>query len=577
MDAKTKKFFSYYRPYKKIFFMDMLCATIASGVSLTIPMITRYVTNEVLYFPDNQLISTIAYVGSIMIALTILEFACNYYITYKGHMMGASMEADMRNELYQHYTKLSFSFYDNQKVGQLMTRLTNDLFSLTELYHHGPEDIIISSIKIIGAFILLLFVNVQLTICVFILIPIMLAFAIHYNRRMKKAFKANRQKIGDINARIEDSLSGIRVVKSFGNEKHEMHRFNKENNQWLATRRKTYLLMGRYQSGLNGFISLLSIVVVIGGSLMITKQVLNAGDLIAYLLYMSNLTEPIKKLVNFTETFQDGVTGYERFYELLSIAPDIKDETNARDLTDVRGDVSFKHVYFRYEETNEDVLTDINLDVKAGEYVALVGQSGAGKTTLCSLIPRFYDITSGDITIDQISIKDIKLQSLRDNIGIVQQDVYLFAGTIMENIAYGREDASEEEIIMAAKMANAHDFIEEMPDGYFTDIGSRGIKLSGGQKQRLSIARVFLKNPKLLIFDEATSALDNESEQVVQESLERLAQNRTTFVIAHRLSTIKNAQRIVVLGSNGIEETGTHEALLRAGGEYAKLYGLQFR
>jgi ATP-binding cassette subfamily B protein len=394
---------------------------------------------------------------------------------------------------------------------------------------------------------------------------------------MKKAFKANRKKIGDINARIEDSLSGIRVVKSFANEEQEMNRFQHENRLWIDTKRNSYHKMGRFHSGIGAFISMLSVVIILGAAYFISDKQMNAGDLIAYLLYISNLTDPIKRLINFTETFQDGISGFERFMELLEINPDIEDKHDAIELGNVEGNVRFEDVSFRYNEKSDYVLRHVDLDVRAGEYIALVGQSGAGKTTLCSLIPRFYEINEGDIKIDGISIKDIKQKSLRDHIGVVQQDVYLFAGTIMDNIAYGNLSASEEDIIRAAKQANAHDFIMGLEDGYYTDIGSRGVKLSGGQKQRLSIARVFLKNPAILIFDEATSALDNESEQVVQESLEILAKNRTTFVIAHRLSTIKNAERIVVLGEHGIEETGNHESLLKKDGEYAKLYNMQFR
>lgn len=577
MSKRMRKFFSYYKPYKKLFFTDMFCALLASVITLIFPLLTRYIANDVLGANGNIAYTMIWKVGALMLALVVVEYFCNYYIAYRGHVMGAYMEADMRDELFQHYQKLSFNFYDDQKVGQLMTRLTNDLFSLTELYHHGPEDIVISFIKIVGAFGILIVIHVPLTLIVFGVIPFMLIFSFYYNKQMKRAFKANRQKIGDINARIEDSLSGIRVVKSFANEEREMDRFQHENRLWIDTKRNSYHKMGRFNAGIGAFISMLSVIIILGGAYFISQGQMDAGDLIAYLLYITNLTDPIKRVVNFTETFQDGISGFERFMELLEINPDIKDKDNAVTLKDVRGDVTFEKVCFRYNLKSDYVLKDVNLNVKAGEYIALVGQSGAGKTTLCSLIPRFYEISSGDIKIDGISNKDIKLKSLRDNIGVVQQDVYLFAGTIMDNIAYGNLNAREEDIIRAAKQANAHDFIMEMEDGYYTDIGSRGVKLSGGQKQRLSIARVFLKNPAILIFDEATSALDNESEQVVQESLESLAKDRTTFVIAHRLSTIKNAERIVVLGEQGIEESGNHEALLAANGAYAKLYNMQFR
>lgn len=577
MNKRIKKFLSYYKPYKKIFFMDMGCAIIASIITLIFPLLTRYIANDVLGAQGDVAYDMIWKIGIVMVLLVIVEYFCNYYIAYRGHVMGAYMEADMRDELFQHYQKLSFNFYDDQKVGQLMTRLTNDLFSLTELYHHGPEDLVISFVKIIGAFIILMLIHVPLTLVVFGMIPFMIVFSIYYNKQMKRAFKANRKKIGDINARIEDSLSGIRVVKSFANEEQEMDRFQHENRLWVDTKRNSYHKMGRFHSGIGAFISMLSVIIILGGAYFISKGEMRAGDLIAYLLYIANLTDPIKRLINFTETFQDGMSGFERFMELLEINPDIEDKPNAIELKDVSGQVTFEHVSFRYNSKSAYVLEDVNLEVAAGEYIALVGQSGAGKTTFCSLIPRFYEINAGDIKIDGISNKDIKLKSLRDHIGVVQQDVYLFAGTIMDNIAYGNPSASEEDVLRAAKQANAHDFIMGLEDGYYTDIGSRGVKLSGGQKQRLSIARVFLKNPAILIFDEATSALDNESEQVVQESLESLAKNRTTFVIAHRLSTIKNAQRIVVLGENGIEETGNHDSLLKQDGEYAKLYNMQFR
>lgn len=575
--TRIRKFLSYYKPYKSLFIKDMICAFIAAAITLVFPLLTRYITNTVLKQEISTQLETILMLGGFMLVLIIIEYFCNYFVAYQGHVMGAYMEADMRNELFQHYQKLSFNFYDNQKVGQLMTRLTNDLFSLTELYHHGPEDIVISIIKIVGAFIILLTVNVPLTVIVFSIIPFMVIFAIYYNKQMKKAFKANKRKIGDINARIEDSLSGIRVVKSFANEHEELHRFKHENNKWLDTKRNSYHKMGRFHSGLSAFISFITIIVIVGGSMLISKQILNAGDLIAFLLYIGNLTDPIKKLINFTEQFQEGVSGFERYMELLEINPDIKDRDDAVELYNVKGNVCFEDVSFRYNDTLEDVLSHIDLQVKPGEYVALVGQSGAGKTTLCSLIPRFYDVNSGRITIDGIDIRDVKLESLRSHIGIVQQDVYLFAGTIMDNIAYGNPKANEEDIIRAAKRANAHDFIMSLEDGYLTDIGQRGVKLSGGQKQRISIARVFLKDPSILIFDEATSALDNESEKVVQESLEMLAKDRTTFVIAHRLSTIKNAERIVVLDEEGIVESGNHDELITQNGEYAKLYQMQFR
>ena len=571
MSSRSKKFLSYYRPYLKLFLADMFCAMIAAGISLVFPIIIRYITGTVLV-DNNFEISLIYKLGVLMIVLVVIEYLCNYFVAYKGHVMGVYMERDLRNELFQHYQKLSFSFYDEEKTGQLMSRLTNDLFSLTELYHHGPEDIVISFIKFFGAFVILANINLQLTLIIFAFIPVMGAFIYYYNRKMKKAFKANRRRVGDINARIEDNLSGIRVVKSFANENYENNKFNDENNRYVNSKRNSYFYMGKFHSGLGAFTSMITVAAAIFGSIFISKDIIVTADLVAFLLYINNLIEPVKKFINFTEQFQEGITGFERFMEVLEIEPDIVDSKNAIDLKDVKGAIEYCDVGFKYNKTNDYVLKDINLKINPGEYVALVGTSGAGKTTICSLLPRFYEVSEGKILIDGHNIKDIKLNSLRQNIGIVQQDVYLFAGTILDNIRYGRFDATDEEVIEAAKKANAHDFIMELPDGYNTDCGQRGVKLSGGQKQRLSIARVFLKNPPILIFDEATSALDNESERIVQESLESLAKNRTTLVIAHRLSTIQNAQRICVLSNEGIVEEGTHEELLKKNGQYASFY-----
>lgn len=575
MKGNSKKFISYYRPYLKLFFADMVCATIGAGVTLAFPMIIRYITGNVLT-QENIDLNKIYLLGAIMLGLVVVEYFSNYFVAYKGHVMGVYMERDMRNELFAHYQKLSFSFYDEEKTGQLMSRITNDLFSLTELYHHGPEDIVISIIKFVGAFIILSTINLKLTLIVFAFIPIMLVFTLYYNRKMKRAFKRNKEKIGDINARIEDNLSGIRVVKSFANETQEMDKFHNENGQYVTSKENSYYYMGKYHSGLGAFTSFISVAVIFFGALFISSETINTADLIAFILYINNLIDPVKKLINFTEQFQEGVTGFERFMEVLEIEPDIKDSDNAKDLKDVEGNIVFDNVGFQYNKSNDHVLRGINLDVKAGEYIALVGSSGVGKTTVCSLLPRFYEVSEGSITIDGKDIKNIKLASLRENIGIVQQDVYLFAGTIMDNIRYGNLNASDDEVMEAAKKANAHDFIMELPNGYHTDCGQRGVKLSGGQKQRLSIARVFLKNPPILIFDEATSALDNESEHIVQESLEKLAYNRTTFVIAHRLSTIKNAQRICVLTEDGIVEQGTHNELIEKNGQYALFYNMQF-
>lgn len=575
MSTRTKKFLSYYRPYWKLFLADMFCAIVGAGVTLIFPMITRYITGTVL-IDTNFDIMIIYKLGLIMIILVVIEYLCNYFIAYQGHVMGVLMERDLRNELFLHYQKLSFSFYDEQKTGQLMSRLTNDLFSLTELYHHGPEDIVISLIKFFGAFIILATINLKLTLIIFAFIPVMGAFIVYYNKKMKKAYKKNKQRVGDINARLEDNLSGIRVVKSFSNEDYEIDRFHHENNRYVKSKRNSYYYMGKFHSGLGAFTSMITVVAVFFGAIFISKETLTTPDLIAFLLYVNNLIDPVKKFINFTEQFQDGITGFERFMEILEIEPDITDSKDAKDLTNVQGKIEYQHVDFRYNENSDYILKDINLKIEPGEYIALVGMSGAGKTTICSLLPRFYEVTAGNILIDDQNIKDIKLNSLRQNIGIVQQDVYLFAGTILDNIRYGRNDASDEEVIEAAKKANAHEFIMELPDGYYTDCGQRGVKLSGGQKQRLSIARVFLKNPPILIFDEATSALDNESEYIVQKSLESLAENRTTLVIAHRLSTIKNAKRICVLSPKGIEEQGTHEELMAKNGQYAMLYKMNF-
>ena len=575
MSERSKKFLSYYRPYLKLFLADMFCAMIAAGITLVFPMIIRYITGTVL-IADNFEMGIIYKLGIFMVVLVIVEYLCNYFVAYQGHVMGVYMERDLRNELFQHYQKLSFSFYDEQKTGQLMSRLTNDLFSLTELYHHGPEDIVISFIKFFGAFIILATINLKLTLIVFAFIPVMGAFIYYYNRKMKRAFKRNKQRVGDINARIEDNLSGIRVVKSFGNESHEIIKFHDENSRYVSSKKNSYFYMGKFHSGLGAFTSMVTVAAVFFGAIFISNDGLNTADLIAFLLYINNLIDPVKKFINFTEQFQDGITGFERFMEILEIEPDIKDKKDAHNLLDVKGAIEYRHVGFRYNQKSDYVLKDIDLKVAPGEYIALVGSSGAGKTTICSLLPRFYEVSEGDIFIDGQSIKDIKLNSLRQNIVIVQQDVYLFAGTILDNIRYGRFDATDEEVIEAAKKANAHDFIMELPDGYDTDCGQRGVKLSGGQKQRLSIARVFLKNPPILIFDEATSALDNESEHIVQQSLESLAKNRTTLVIAHRLSTIKNAKRICVLSTKGIEEEGTHDELLAKNGQYATFYKMQF-
>ena len=571
---KWKKLISYYMPYKKVFWADMFFALLGAVTTLVLPLIIRYITNNVIYRPKQEMMTAVLTCAGIMIALVLIQCYSNYFIAYYGHMMGAKIEFNMRNEIFGHFQKLSFSFYDNQKVGQLMSRITNDLFEITELLHHGPEEIVISTIKIIGSLIILMCINVKLAIASFALIPIMLIYALFLNKRMKRAFKRNRARIAEINAGIEDNLSGIRVVKSFANEDLEQEKFRQGNERFLESKDDSYKCMGQYHAGLGAFVTLITVVVIVTAAFLLNGNDISNTDLLTFLLYISNFTEPVKTLINFAEQFQNGITGYERFLDIMSIQPDIQDREGSVELSQVEGRVTFKDVSFKYEEDMDNVLSNVTLNVEKGEYIALVGSSGAGKTTLCSLIPRFYEVSSGEIKIDGVDIRDIKLKSLRQNIGVVQQDVYLFVGTVKDNIRYGKPDATDEEIIEAAKNANAHEFIMELPDGYNTYIGQRGVKLSGGQKQRLSIARVFLKNPPILIFDEATSALDNESEKVVQESLEKLAKNRTTFVIAHRLSTIRNAERIIVLTENSIEEQGTHEELMALNGIYKGLYSL---
>lgn len=576
MKKNLRRMFSYYKPYRGIFWADMFFALVAAAVSLAIPLIVRYITSQVVYFGTQEALHTIIRLGIVMLVLIAVQFYGNYFIANYGHVMGAKIEYDMRAEIFSHYQKLSFNFYDDQKVGQLMSRITSDLFDISELLHHGPENIVISLIKLVGAFVIMIGISPRLTLAAFILVPFMLIYAYFFNKKMKKAFRQNRVKIAGINEQIEDNLSGIRVVKSFANEDIECEKFKVGNRGFLDAKKNSYRYMGGYNAGLTAFTVAITAVVIIAGGIMITRQTCQITDLVAFLLYINVFTDPIKTLIDFTEQFQNGYSGFERFVEILEIEPDIQDAKDAQELTDVKGTIMFEDVSFHYADADQMVLEHVSMEVPAGEYVALVGPSGAGKTTLCSLIPRFYEPTGGRICIDGKNISHLTLRSLRNHIGIVQQDVYLFAGTILENIRYGKPDASREEVIQAAKNANAHDFIMSFPDGYDTDIGQRGVKLSGGQKQRLSIARVFLKNPPVLIFDEATSALDNESERVVQESLEKLAKNRTTFVIAHRLSTIRNAEKILVLTEEGIEESGTHEELLEKGGIYHDLYTMQF-
>ena len=571
-----RKFISYYKPYKLLFFADMFCALLLSAIDLVFPLLVRYLLDEVYVLDDSQVIlKYVLIIGSILLSMYVIRLFCQYFITSWGHIMGARMEADMREDIFAHLQKLSFSYYDNRNTGKIMSRIVNDLFDISELAHHGPEDIFISAIKLIGSFIILMSINVKITLILLVVTSIMLVFSAYYNKRMRAVFKKNREKIANVNAQVQDSLAGIRVVKSLANEKLEKCKFDKGNQEFLETKKDSYLIMGRFYSGNGFFQGLLYLSVILSGGVFISTGDLELSGLVVYILYINIFLNPIEKLVNFTEQFQKGITGFERFLEVMETEPDIKDKKGAKDLVNPKGDIQFKNVSFSYNDKHT-VLSNINIDIKAGKTVALVGPSGGGKTTFCSLIPRFYEITEGTITIDGIDIRDSKLRSLRNAIGIVQQDVYLFAGSIGENIGYGKPGATKEEIIEAAKKANIHDFIMSLENGYDTYVGERGVKLSGGQKQRVSIARVFLKNPPILILDEATSALDNESERYIQRSLEELSKNRTTLVIAHRLSTIRNADEIIVLTDEGIKERGKHEDLLKLNGLYSYLYNMQF-
>ena len=574
--SRAEKFLSYYKPYRWMLLADLLCAIVISAAALLLPVCTNFITKNLLAKEGAPgALDKIYALGAAMLALVALQALCTLFVDYQGHVMGAKMERDMRRELFEHYQKLSFSFYDRQRTGQLMARITNDLLSLAELYHHGPEDLSIAALELIGVLVILAHIDGMLTLIVLCFLPVMFMFGLHFSRRMIAALRLSKDRIGDINARVEDSLAGIRVVKSFTNEAFETARFNYENDRFLASRSEGYRSEAWFSGGMAAFTQLITIAVIVFGAAGIARAALDLADLLTFLMCVAVLIDPIRRLVNFARTYQEGSTGFDRFFEMLQMEPDMPDQAGAAELTHVRGDIKFRNVSFRYAEDSPFVLKNLSLEIRAGEFVALVGASGVGKTTLCSLIPRFYDATEGDILIDGKNVRDIRPQSLRQNIGIVQQDAYLFAGTVAENLRYGKPDASLREIVDAAKQAHADDFIMALPNGYDTEIGERGVKLSGGQKQRLSIARVFLKNPPILIFDEATSALDNESEQSVQESLHRLARDRTMLVIAHRLSTVRNAGRIVVLTDYGIAEEGTHAELVSSGGAYARLYNTQ--
>ncbi len=567
-------FYKYFKPYKKLLILDLVFAALSSVCELVLPMIVRHITNIAALGDGALLVSTVLKLGLLYMFLRLVDTYANYFTSYQGHVMGLKIETDMRRDMFSHLMKLSFNYYDNTKIGQIMSRISNDLFDITEFAHHGPEEIFICTIKIVGSFAILSSISFYLTLIVFAVLPVMLVSVFFFRKNMKAAFKKQREQIGELNAEVEDCLLGIRVVKSFANEDMEKDKFGQSNKAFYKAKQNAYKYMARFHSCTRFFDGVMYIVVLMAGSLFMARDIINAADLIAYLLYIQTLIASIRKLVEFTEQFQRGITGIDRFNEIMSSEPDITDSENAEDIQNVRGDISFKNITFAYNDEGADVLSHINIDVKNGENIAIVGPSGSGKTTLCNLLPRFYELSGGDITIDGISVKDISLKSLRNNIGVVQQDVYLFSGSIRENICYGLKDATDDEVISAAKNAGAHDFIMSLPDGYDTYVGERGLKLSGGQKQRVSIARLFLKNPPILILDEATSALDNESELVVQKSLESLAKGRTTFTIAHRLTTIRNASRILVLTDDGIAESGTHKELLEANGEYAKLYSM---
>ncbi len=570
-----KKFIRYYRPYRKVFLFDMICAFGISIIDLAFPQILNYL-NATLYLEDPQTIRrAILVLAAGLLVMYLVRAACKYYVSAQGHIMGARMERDMRKELFDQYERLSFSYYDKNNTGEMMSRLVSDLFDICEFAHHGPENVFISLLKIIGSFVLLCWIHVPLTLLLVVVTVAMLLFSLRQNKRMQATFMENRRKIAGVNASLQDTLGGIRVVKSFANEKIEREKFAESNERYLTSKIDNYHCMGWFQSGNNFFQGLLYVTILVGGAYFIAQGTLEPVALATYALYINIFVTPIEVLVEFTEMLQKGYSGFKRFNEVMETTVDIQDAPDAQELRDVKGVIDYKDVCFSYN-AEESVLDHINIHIDAGRSIALVGPSGGGKTTICSLLPRFYDVDSGSITIDGKDIRSLTLESLRQNIGIVQQDVYLFAGSIGENIAYGKPDATMEEIIDAAKKANIHEFILSLPQGYDTYVGERGARLSGGQKQRISIARVFLKDPKILILDEATSALDNESERHIQKSLEELAKNRTSITIAHRLSTIRGADEIIVIGEKGIEERGTHEELLQLDNVYARYYRLQF-
>lgn len=569
-----KKFIKYYKPYKTVFFIDLLCATIISAIDLAFPQLLRTLTKTLFAGAPGKIISALIPITIGLLVAYIIQTACRYYVTYAGHMMGARMERDMRKELFDQYEKLSFSYYDQNNSGQMMSKLVSDLFDISELAHHGPENLFISLIKIIGSFIFLFMINRMLAVPMLILVVLMLVFSYGQNKKMQETFMDNRRKIGDINSSLQDTLAGIRVVQSFANERIEQEKFNRSNENFLISKDANYRCMGSFMSGNAFFQGMMYLVTLVFGGFLIAHGRMEASDLAMYALYIGIFISPIQILVELTEMMQKGLSGFRRFLEVVETEPDIVDAADAKPLKNVKGNVCYEDVSFHYSDDDTPVLSHVSFEIPAGKSIALVGPSGSGKTTICSLLPRFYDVTDGRVTIDGNDVRKLTLESLRSQIGLVSQDVYLFGGSIKDNIAYGKLDATMDEIVDAAQKANIHDFIMELPDKYDTFVGERGTRLSGGQKQRISIARVFLKNPPVLILDEATSALDNESERFIQKSLEELAKDRTTITIAHRLSTIRNADEILVVADCGIAERGTHEELLALDGIYARYYDM---
>lgn len=569
-----KKFIKYYKPYKTVFFIDLLCATIISAIDLAFPQLLRTLTKTLFAGAPGKIISALIPITIGLLVAYIIQTACRYYVTYAGHMMGARMERDMRKELFDQYEKLSFSYYDQNNSGQMMSKLVSDLFDISELAHHGPENLFISLIKIIGSFIFLFMINRMLAVPMLILVVLMLVFSYGQNKKMQETFMDNRRKIGDINSSLQDTLAGIRVVQSFANERIEQEKFNRSNENFLISKDANYRCMGSFMSGNAFFQGMMYLVTLVFGGFLIAHGRMEASDLAMYALYIGIFISPIQILVELTEMMQKGLSGFRRFLEVVETEPDIVDAADAKPLKNVKGNVCYEDVSFHYSDDDTPVLSHVSFEIPAGKSIALVGPSGSGKTTICSLLPRFYDVMEGRVTIDGNDVRKLTLESLRSQIGLVSQDVYLFGGSIKDNIAYGKPDATMDEIVDAAKKANIHDFIMELPDKYDTFVGERGTRLSGGQKQRISIARVFLKNPPVLILDEATSALDNESERFIQKSLEELAKDRTTITIAHRLSTIRNADEILVVADCGIAERGTHEELLALDGIYARYYDM---